>query len=127
MAKREVIRTDKAPKPVGPYSQAIRAGGFVFCAGQVPVDPATGQTVGNTIETQTERALENLKGILKASGSSLDKVVRCTVYLKNMSDFAAMNKVYANYFPKDPPARSTIQAGALARDLMIEIDAIALA
>jgi 2-iminobutanoate/2-iminopropanoate deaminase len=118
--------TDKAPKPIGPYSQAIRAGGFIFCSGQTPIDPATGQLVSGSIEQQTARVLENLKAVLEAAGSSLALAVKTTVYLKDMNDFAAMNAEYAKYFPSAPPARSTIEAARLPKDCRVEIDIIAL-
>jgi 2-iminobutanoate/2-iminopropanoate deaminase len=121
---REVISTDRAPKAIGPYSQAIQANGFVFTAGQIALDPATGQVVEGDIARQTTRVLENLKGIVEAAGSSLDRTVKATVYLKDMSDFAAMNEVYMRYFPNQPPARSTVEASRLPRDVLVEIDLI---
>jgi len=124
---KEVISTDKAPKAIGPYSQAIRANGFIFTAGQVALDPATGQLVAGDITTQTVRVLENLKAVVEAAGSSLDHAVKATVYLKDMGDFAAMNEVYARYFAKNPPARSTIEAVRLPRDARVEIDLVVLA
>ena len=124
---REVISTDQAPKAIGPYSQAIRAAGLIFASGQIAIDPATQQVVAGDIAVQTDRALKNLSGLLAASGSSLDKVLRCTVFLKNMGDFAAMNEVYARYFKQNPPARSTVEVARLPKDLLIEIDVIALA
>lgn len=123
----EVISTDKAPKAIGPYSQAIRANGFIFTAGQVAFDPSTGQIVEGDVAAQTERVLENLKAIAQAAGSSLDHAVKATVYLKDMGDFAAMNEVYARYFPKNAPARSTVEAARLPRDVKVEIDLIVLA
>jgi 2-iminobutanoate/2-iminopropanoate deaminase len=124
---REKIFTEHAPKPIGPYSQAIRAGGFLFASGQVGLDPATGKIVEGGVERQTERALENLKAVLAAAGLTLSAVVRTTVYLKDMGEFAAMNAVYALYFSADPPARSTIEAARLPLDARVEIDVIALA
>jgi 2-iminobutanoate/2-iminopropanoate deaminase len=121
------MTTAKAPKPIGPYSQAIRAGGFVFCSGQTPIDPATGELVGGSIEQQTARVLENLQAVLESAGSSLARAVKTTVYLKDLNDFAAMNAVYARFFPGVPPARSTIEAARLPRDCRVEIDVIALA
>jgi 2-iminobutanoate/2-iminopropanoate deaminase len=121
------MMTPKAPKPIGPYSQAIRAGGFVFCSGQTPIDPATGELVSGAIEQQTARVLENLQAVLAVAGSSLARAVKTTVYLQDLNDFAAMNEVYARYFPATPPARSTIQAARLPRDCRVEIDVIALA
>jgi 2-iminobutanoate/2-iminopropanoate deaminase len=123
---RQVISTDSAPKAIGPYSQAIRANGLVFVSGQTPIDPATQQLITGSIAEQTERVLRNIEAILKQAGSSLDKVVRCGVFLKDMNDFVAMNEVYAGFFKSEPPARSTIQAARLPKDCMVEIDAIAL-
>jgi 2-iminobutanoate/2-iminopropanoate deaminase len=123
---KEVIATDRGPKAIGPYSQAIRANGFVFVSGQIALDPHTQQLAGGDVKAQTERAIENLKGILEAAGSSLDKIVRTTVFLADMNEFAAMNEVYARYFPAQPPARSTVQAARLPRDVRVEIDVIAL-
>lgn len=127
MPTREVVATKDAPQAIGPYSQAIKANGFVFCSGQTPMDPATGNLVQGDVAAQTERALKNLEAVLKAAGSGMDKVVRCGVFLKNMSDFAAMNAVYAKHFPTPPPARTTIEAARLPKDCLVEIDVIALA
>jgi len=124
---REVISTEHAPKAIGPYSQAIRAEGLLFTSGQVAIDPATQQVINGDVAAQTERVLKNLAAILEASGSSLEKVVRCTVFLKNMGDFAAMNDVYGRYFKQSPPARSTVEVARLPKDVLVEIDAIALA
>ncbi len=124
---REVIATKDAPQAIGPYSQAIRANGFVFVSGQVAMDPATQQVMGGGITEQTDRVLKNLAAILTAAGSSLEKVVRSTVFLKNMGDFAAMNEVYGRYFNSSPPARSTVEAARLPKDVQVEIDVIALA
>jgi 2-iminobutanoate/2-iminopropanoate deaminase len=124
---REVIATEHAPKPIGPYSQAIQANGFIFLSGQTPLDPATQQLVTGGIAEQTERVLKNLEAVLKAAGSSLDKVLRCGVFLKDMNDFAAMNEVYGKFFRSNPPARSTVQAARLPKDSLVEIDAIAMA
>jgi 2-iminobutanoate/2-iminopropanoate deaminase len=124
---REVISTKDAPQAIGPYSQAIRANGLVFVSGQVAIDPATQQVVNGDIAAQTDRVLKNLSAILKAAGSGLERVVRSTVFLKDMGDFAAMNEVYARYFTSSPPARSTIQAARLPKDVLVEIDVIALA
>ena len=121
------ISTDRGPRAIGPYSQAIRANGFLFLSGQTPLDPATQQLVVGNITEQTTRVLENLKGVLEAAGSSLDRVVKTTVYLKDMNDFAAMNEVYACYFPTDPPARATVEVARLPKDARVEIDLIALA
>jgi 2-iminobutanoate/2-iminopropanoate deaminase len=124
---KEVISTEGAPKAIGPYSQAIRAGGLIFTSGQVAIDPATQQVIAGDVAAQTDRVLKNLTAILQASGSSFDKVVRCTVFLKNMGDFAAMNEVYGRYFKDAPPARSTVEVARLPKDVLVEIDAIALA
>ena len=124
---REVISTDRGPKAIGPYSQAIRANGFVFISGQVALDPKTNQLIEGDIRVQTERVLENLKGILEAASSSLDRVVKTTVFLKDMSEFAAMNEVYGRYFPSNPPARATVEVARLPKDVRVEIDLIALA
>jgi 2-iminobutanoate/2-iminopropanoate deaminase len=124
---KEVISTTDGPKAIGPYSQAIRANGFVFVSGQVSFDPVTNTLVLGDVGAQTERVIKNLAGILKAAGSSLEKVVRATVFLKNMNDFAAMNEVYARHFSSQPPARSTVEVARLPKDVLVEIDVIALA
>jgi 2-iminobutanoate/2-iminopropanoate deaminase len=124
---RDVISTDQAPKAIGPYSQAIRAAGMIFTSGQVAIDPVTQQVIAGDIAAQTDRVLKNLAAILHASDSSLDKVIRCTVFLKNMGDFAAMNEVYGRYFIQTPPARSTVEVARLPKDVLVEIDVIALA
>ncbi len=124
---REVIATKEGPQAIGPYSQAIRANGFIFVSGQVAIDPATQQVSSGDVAAQTDRVLQNLSAILKAGGSGLEKVVRSTVFLKNMSDFAAMNEVYGRYFSSAPPARSTVEAARLPKDVLVEIDVIALA
>jgi 2-iminobutanoate/2-iminopropanoate deaminase len=121
---KEIISTDKGPKAIGPYSQAIKANGLIFTAGQVAFDPATGQLVEGDVARQTVRVMENLKAIVEAAGSSLDRALKATVYLKDMNDFAAMNEVYARYFPANPPARSTVEAARLPRDVRVEIDLI---
>ena len=126
-AQRDPVATAQAPKAIGPYSQAIRANGLVFVSGQGGVDPATQQLVAGGVKEQTERVMKNLDAILRAAGSGLDKVVRCGVFLKDMNDFAAMNEVYARYFTGTPPARATVEAARLPKDLLVEIDAIALA
>jgi 2-iminobutanoate/2-iminopropanoate deaminase len=123
---REIISTKDAPQAIGPYSQAIKANGFVFTSGQVAIDPATQQVVSGDIGAQTERVLRNLSEVLEAAGSGLGKVVRCTVFLKNMNDFAAMNQVYGKYFSSVPPARSTVEVARLPKDVLVEIDVIAL-
>ena len=124
---REVIATEQAYKAIGPYSQAIRAQGLIFTSGQVPIDPTTQQVIAGDVSAQTDRALKNLAAILEASGSSLEKVLRCTVFLKNMGDFVAMNEVYGRYFKQAAPARSTVEVARLPKDVLVEIDAIALA
>jgi len=124
---REVIATEQAPQAIGPYSQAIRAQGLIFTSGQIAIDPATAQIIGGDVSAQTDRVLKNLAAILQASGSSLEKVLRCTVFLKNMGDFTAMNEVYGRYFKQSPPARSTVEVARLPKDVLIEIDVIALA
>lgn len=124
---REVISTPNAPKAIGPYSQAIRANGLVFVSGQVAIDPATQQVMEGDVAVQTERVMKNLSAILGAAGSRLDQALRCTVFLKSMNDFAAMNAVYGKYFSSVPPARSTVEVSRLPKDVLVEIDVIALA
>jgi 2-iminobutanoate/2-iminopropanoate deaminase len=122
---KKIISTDRAPKAIGPYSQAVVVGGFAFLSGQIPLDPATNQLIEGDVAAQTERVLENLKAVLEASGSSLAKVVKTTVFLKDMGEFARMNEVYTRYFPESPPARATVEAARLPRDVRVEIDCIA--
>ena len=122
---RQAIKTDRAPQPVGPYSQAIVEGNLIFLAGQGPTDPATGELEMGNVQAQTSRVLENIRAILEAAGSSMDKVVRCNVYLKDIRDFAAMNEVYARMFRPPYPARTTIQAGALPGGIGVEIECVA--
>ncbi len=124
---KEVIQSDGAPLPMGPYSQAIRAGGLLYLAGQIALDPSTGQFLGGDIKTQTRRVLQNLSAVLEAAGSSMDRVVKTTVFLKDLNDFGPMNEEYGSYFKELPPARSTVQAARLPRDALVEIDVIALA
>ncbi len=124
---RELIATDQAPKAIGPYSQAIKAASLIFTSGQIAIDPATQQVIVGEVGAQTDRVLKNLSAVLKASGSGLEKVLRCTVFLKNMGDFAAMNEVYGRYFSQAPPARSTVEVARLPKDVLVEIDVIALA
>lgn len=122
---KEPVRTELAPKAIGPYEQAIRANGWVFTAGQIPIDPKTGNLVEGGVGAQTRQVLENLKSVLAASGSSLEQVVKATVFLKDMGDFAAMNEVYAEYFGDSKPARSTVAVAALPRGALVEIDLVA--
>ena len=124
---RDVVATKDAPQAIGPYSQAIKANGFVFISGQIAIDPAINQVIQGDVAAQTERVLKNLEAILKAAGSGLDRVVRTTVFLKNMGDFAAMNEVYGRFWKSAPPARSTVEVARLPRDVAVEIDVIALA
>ena len=124
---REIVSTKDAPQAIGPYSQAVKANGFVFTSGQIAIDPSTQQVVAGDVAVQTERVLRNLSEILEAAGSGLGKVVRSTVFLKNMNDFAAMNQVYGKYFSSAPPARSTVEVARLPKDVLVEIDVIALA
>ncbi len=124
---REAIQTDKAPKAIGPYAQAIKANGFIYTAGQIPIDPKTGNFVEGGINEQTRQVLENLKAVLAAAASSLDQVVKATVFLKNMADFPAMNEIYGEYFGSAKPARSTVAVAELPRGALVEIDLVALA
>ena len=123
---REIVSTKDAPQAIGPYSQAIKVNGFIFTSGQIPIDPATQQVVQGDIAAQTDRVLRNLSEILEAAGSGLGKVVRATVFLKDINDFAAMNQVYGKYFSSAPPARSTVEVARLPKDVLVEIDVIAL-
>jgi 2-iminobutanoate/2-iminopropanoate deaminase len=122
---REVVLSDRGPKPIGPYSQAIKVNGLLFVSGQVSIDPKTNEFIGGDIRQQTERVLENVKGVVEAAGSKLNHVVKTTVYLKNMTDFAAMNDIYAKYFTAAPPARSTVEVARLPKDALVEVDVIA--
>ncbi len=124
---REVIATDRGPKAIGPYSQAIRANGLIFLSGQIPLDPGTQQVITGDVAVQTERVLQNIAAILDAAGSSLAQAVKTTVFLKSMNDFGAMNEVYARHFSGDAPARSTVEVARLPKDVWVEIDVIALA
>jgi len=124
---RDVVATENGPRAIGPYSQAIRANGFVFVSGQVAIDPATQQVIPGDVAAQTDRVLRNLAAILNAAGTGLEKAVRTTVFLKNIGDFGAMNEVYGKYFSASPPARSTVEVARLPRDVLVEIDVIALA
>ena len=127
MMTTETISTDKAPGAIGPYSQAIKVGDLVFCSGQIPIDPATGEFVSQDVAEQTKQVLKNLSAVLEAAGSGLDKVVKTTVFLADMGDFAAMNDVYAEFFAENKPARATVQAARLPKDALIEIECIATA
>jgi 2-iminobutanoate/2-iminopropanoate deaminase len=122
---KDVVLTDKGPKPIGPYSQAIKSAGFLFASGQVALDPRSNEFVPGDIRQQTERVLENIKGILEAGGVNLHHVVKTTVFLKDMNDFAAMNEVYGKYFTQAPPARSTVQVARLPKDALVEIEVVA--
>jgi 2-iminobutanoate/2-iminopropanoate deaminase len=122
---RTAVRTERAPAAVGPYSQAVRAGGYLFCSGQIPLDPATGRLVAGGIAEQTERVLRNLEQVLSAGGATLRSVVKTTVYLADLGDFPAMNAVYGGFFPADPPARATIEVSKLPAGALVEIEAVA--
>lgn len=121
-----VVSSPQAPAAVGPYSQAIKYGNLIFCSGQIPLDPKTGEVVGTDVATQTEQVLQNLSAVLDVTGSGLFQVAKTTVYLKNIQDFAAMNEVYAKHFPVDPPARATVEVARLPKDVLVEIDCIAI-
>ncbi|HKO97581.1 MAG TPA: RidA family protein [Pyrinomonadaceae bacterium] len=123
---KQIVKTDNAPQAIGPYSQAVKANGFVFASGQIPIDPATGQFVEGGIVEQTEQVMKNVSAVLEAAGSSLDRVVKTTVFLADMGEFAAMNEVYGRYFQNEPPARATVEAARLPRDARVEIEALAL-
>ncbi len=124
---RQRVQTEAAPQAIGPYSQAIKADGFVFASGQIPIDPQTGQFVSGGVAEQTEQVLKNLSAVLEAAGSGLSQVVKTTVFLASMQEFGAMNEVYARFFTDQPPARSTVEAAGLPKQALVEIDAIALA
>jgi 2-iminobutanoate/2-iminopropanoate deaminase len=124
---KNVVATNRGPKPIGPYSQAIKANGFIYLSGQVALDPKNGEIVGSDIRQQTERVFENIIGILEAAGANLHHVIKTTVFLKDMNDFAAMNEVYARYFTAAAPARSTVQVSRLPKDTLVEIEVIAAA
>ncbi len=126
MSAKTQVRTDSAPQAIGPYSQAIVAQGLVFCSGQIPLDPATGNVVEGGIDEQTHRVLKNLTAVVEAAGSSMAKVLKTTVFLQSMSDFAAMNAIYATYFPAPAPGRSTVEVARLPRSVLVEIECIAL-
>ena len=124
--KKKVIQTEKAPKAIGPYSQAIQAGNFLFLSGQIPFDPKSGELVKGDIRKQTQQVLENIKGVLESQGLGMENVVKATLFLKDIGNFSQVNEVYAKYFPSSPPARSTVEVAKLPRDADIEIEAIAL-
>ena len=124
---KDVISTSQAPAAIGPYSQAVRWGDLIFVSGQIPIDPATGQVVGDDVAAQTERVLKNLAAILEAAGASLGQVLKTTVYLRDLNDFGKMNEVYARFFSEQPPARATVQVARLPRDVSVEIEAVAAA
>lgn len=126
MSRKEIIRTKNAPEAIGPYSQAVRTENFLFTSGQIPINPETGEILEGDTEKQTEQVLKNLKAVLEAGGASLESVVKTTVFLKDMADFATMNGVYARYFVENQPARSAVQAARLPKDVNVEIEAIAL-
>ena len=126
MTTRMSLSTDRAPAAIGPYSQAIRCGEFLFCSGQIPLHPATGEVTGTTTADQTEQVMQNLQGLLEAAGSGLEHVVKTTVFLQDMADFSEFNAVYARFFAKDPPARSTVQVAGLPRGVRVEVEALAL-
>ena len=123
---KEIVATERAPRAIGPYSQAVRSGNFLFASGQIPIDPATGEFVAGGITEQTEQVMRNVSAILEAAGANLQQVVKTTVFLADMDDFTAMNEVYGRYFGEDPPARATVQAARLPRDARVEIEAIAI-
>jgi 2-iminobutanoate/2-iminopropanoate deaminase len=123
---KDIVLTDKGPKPIGPYSQAVKSNGFLFASGQVALDPRTNEFIGGDIRQQTERAMENIKAVVEAAGSNLHHVVKSTVFLKDMNDFAAMNEAYGKYFTAAPPARSTVQVARLPKDALVEIEVIAI-
>ena len=123
---KEIVTTENAPGAIGPYSQAIKAGGMVFCSGQIPIDPLTGEFISDLVSEQTEQVLRNLSEVLKAAGTSLSNVVKTTVFLADMDDFAEMNEVYGRFFSDNKPARATVQAARLPRDAKVEIDCIAI-
>lgn len=124
---RQVIRTDTAPGAIGPYNQGVRAGGFLFTAGQIPLDPKTMEVVGTTAAEQARQALQNAKGIVEAAGLTMDDVVKATVFIRDMGQFAAINEVYATFFPGEPPARSVVEVSRLPKDVLVEVELVAYA
>ncbi len=125
--EKQIVSTEAAPAAIGPYSQAVKAGGMIFVSGQIPLDPATGQLVEGGIEPQTRRVMENLQAVLAAAGSSFGSVVRSTIYLIDLGEFAKVNEIYGSFFPREPPARATVQVAALPRGARVEIDVVAIA
>jgi 2-iminobutanoate/2-iminopropanoate deaminase len=123
---KEIVATERAPRAIGPYSQAVRAGNLLFCSGQIPIDPATGEFVSGGVAEQTEQVMRNLSAVLEAAGADLNQVVKTTVFLAEMDDFTAMNEVYGRFFGENPPARATVQAARLPRDAKVEIEAMAV-
>jgi len=123
---RDIVLSDRGPKPIGPYSQAVRVNGFLYVSGQIALDPKTGEMTAGNIAQQTERTMENVKGIVEAAGAKMAHVIKTTVFLKNMSDFAAMNEVYGRYFSAAPPARSTVEVARLPKDALVEVEVIAV-
>lgn len=124
--KKKIILTDHAPKPIGPYSQAVRAGDWLFCSGQIALDPASGAISASDVEGQTRQVMKNMGEVLKAGGASFENVVKTTIFVKNMNDFAKVNEIYGTYFKADPPARSTVEAARLPKDVLVEIECVAV-
>ena len=124
---REIILSAKAPQPIGPYSQAVKVNGMLFCSGQVALDATTGQVSGTNVEDQTKKVMENLEAVLKAGGSSFSQVIKTTIFLKSMNDFPKVNEIYGSYFKSNPPARSTVEVSRLPKDVLVEVEAIAIA
>ena len=124
-ANKKIILTSAAPQPIGPYSQAVQLGSLLFCSGVIPLDPASGQVVGSDVQVQARRVLDSMKAVVEAGGSSLDRVVKTTIFLKDMGDFPKVNEIYAQYFQNQPPARSTVEVARLPKDVLVEIECIA--
>jgi 2-iminobutanoate/2-iminopropanoate deaminase len=124
--KKDIILTEEAPLPIGPYSQAVQAGNFLFCSGQIPLDAKTGQVVGTDVQTQAQKVMENVAAVLRAGGSAFDRVVKTTIFLKSMNDFPKVNEIYSQYFKENPPARSTVEVARLPKDVLVEVEVIAL-
>src|SRR4051812_46603523 len=122
---KKIINTDQAPKAIGPYSQAVQAGGFLFCSGQIALDPSTGQISSQDVEGQTQRVMENIRGVLKAADCGFENIVKTTIFLKSMGDFPKVNEIYGSYFKEAPPARSTVEVARLPKDVLVEIEVIA--